>query len=115
MLPSKCRIPLCTYCDKLVWRTATAKLDSPSSNIHAGQVFPLWPDPASKYAILSSDSGVAPGIAFCPSCAPKIGEPALDGYGPILGYETALNRYCAWYAPERELFYRTWLQDALYL
>lgn len=112
-LPSKCRVPLCTYCDRKVWHTVTAKLNDPSSGIRAGQVFPMWPAPDSVYAVLETPTGTAPGVAFCTWCAPAVGRPALEGFGPILSYQAAKDRYAAWYDPTRETLLRAWLRDAL--
>lgn len=113
MLPSKCRIPFCTYCDRKIWATAEAKLNDPQSGIRAGQSFPLWPRPDSVYARLETSTGYAPGIAFCPTCAPSVGEQALEGMGAVVGYEGAKDRYASWYSEARETFLRAWLQDAL--
>ena len=112
-LPSSCRIPLCTYCDKKIWATAEAKLNDPQSGIVAGMVFPLWPRPDSVYARLETSTGYAPGIAFCEACAPAVGQPALAGFGPVVGYEAAKARYSTWYSETRETFLRAWLRDAL--
>ena len=112
-LPTKARLPLCTYCDRPIWRTVMAQRADAGSGIRAGQIFPVWPAPESVYAVLATSTGYAPGVGFCPQCAPKVGEQALEGYGPVVGYDTAQSRYAAWYAPEKELFLRAWLRDAL--
>lgn len=112
-LPTACKAGHCTGCGQLIWRTATAARDN--GTIQAGQEFLLWPRPDSLYARLETSSGHAPGVAFCRSCAPETGESAVEGFGPVIRLERAHERYASWYAPERETFYRAWLQDALSL
>jgi hypothetical protein len=112
---TECRAGHCTACGALVWRTAVAAREDKSSGIRAGQMFILWPNPTSMYARVETPTGEAPGIAFCAKCAPPIGDPALVDLGPVLRYETARGRYAAWYADDRETFYRAWLRDALSL
>ena len=123
---------VCYSCQHLVWRVAIAARSIESQNITAGQPFLLWPLPESLYARLRTDSGSAPGITFCPDCAPEIGSylvvlvvpmnptgvPMREPYtvsGPVIGLDSALSRYSDWYAPERESFWRSWLKDALSL
>ena len=38
---------------------------------------------------------------------------ALEGFGAVVGYETAKDRYATWYSESRETFLRAWLRDAL--
>jgi hypothetical protein len=104
----------CTGCDKPVWARAWAQREEPSQRIKAGQEFILWPRPDSVYAVLETSTGEAPGIAFCPECAPALGTPDIvEGLGPVMRLEGAKDRYVDWFAANRELFLRTWLKDAL--
>jgi len=112
-LATACKAGHCTGCGQLIWRTATAARDNGA--VTAGQSFLLWPKPDSLYAQLQTDTGHAPGVAYCRQCAPAPGEFALEGYGATIRLEGAHERYASWYAPERETFYRAWLQDALSL
>ena len=109
---------MCTKCGTPVWRTAVAQKDHDGTK--AGTVYILWPMPTSVYAQVSTPTGYAPGIAYCLSCAPPIGSAFEGALGvppgsPIRNYETAHGRYSAWYAPEKETFYRAWLRDHLLL
>jgi hypothetical protein len=105
----------CSDCQRLVWRTAIAQRDTPDGT-KAGEVFLLWPRPESLYAKVRTPEGFAPGIAYCPECAPQIGQPGpvFDG-APVIGYETAYGRYTAWYADEKREFWQAWLHDHLSL
>ena len=112
------RAGYCAACGTLCWRTATAQKDHDGTK--AGEVFLLWPKPESVYAKVQTPTGYAPGIAYCPSCAPAIGAPFVGTVGipegsPVIGYETAHTRYTAWYDGTQEPFYRAWLHDHLYL
>lgn len=111
---------------------AIAARKSESQGIVAGQPFLLWPLPESVYARVQTDSGSAPGITFCPDCAPALGSyllvlaqpmaatgvPTGEAYtvgGPVIGLDAALSRYADWYTDERGEFWRAWLKDALSL
>lgn len=109
-----CRAGHCTACGKLIWRAALAARDN-GPNIRGGQQFILWPDPTSVYARLETETGHAPGIAFCAEHKPAAGDHVLAGFGPVVGLDTAHQRYAAWYNTSREHFYRAWLRDALTL
>ena len=93
---------------------ATAQRDSGRMGIQAGRTFILWPLPDSLYAKVKTDTGWAPGIAYCPDCAPEIGQPGpiLEG-SPIIGYEKALERYAKWFEPACRVFYSDWLAQAM--
>lgn len=110
------RAGYCTACGTLCWRTAVAQKDHDGTK--AGEVFLLWPKPDSCYAKVETETGYAPGVAYCARCAPPVGGVCAEQVlfqRPILGYEKALERYSAWYTPEKEEFYRAWLHDHLYL
>lgn len=108
------RAGYCTGCGDKVWRFATLQRDA--WGLAAGTEFLLWPKPDSLYAKVETPTGYAPGIAYCANCAPPAGAPGpiLDG-APVVGYESALERYSDWYQPIRQPFYAAWLRDALFL
>jgi hypothetical protein len=112
-LPTYCNAGHCTACGRLIWRTATAARDR--DGVRAGQLFLLWPLPESVYARLATDTGSAPGVAFCLSCIPRLGERALEGFGPVMGLDTAHSRYSDWFSEGRDIFYRAWLSEVLSL
>jgi hypothetical protein len=92
-----------------------AQRDDARAGIAAGTEFILWPQPDSLYARLETATGYAPGVAFCGACAPAVGEPALEGLGPVIAYDTAHERYASWFTEAWGVFRRAWLRDALSL
>src|SRR2546427_842533 len=104
----------CTGCQKPVWRSVAQQKDAHGKP--AGTEHILWPHPTSMYAKLKTDTGHAPGIAYCPDCAPAIGEqcPAVDNL-EVCGYESAKARYAFWYSDGYGAFLRSYLADAMFL
>lgn len=105
----------CTACGELIWRSAVAARDDRRQGIKAGDKHILWPRPDSVYAVLETATGTAPGIAYHAACAPPIGAIAIEGFGPVLRYEGARDRYHAWFTTEWGEARRLWLHDALSL
>ena len=103
----------CSECGIPVWRTVTAQREKDGSR--AGEEILLWPMPTSCYVVARvSPDNIVPGLAYCQECAPRFGtivaiSPTMIGV--VEKVEPALERYKAWYEPERELFYRAWLND----
>ena len=110
------RAGTCTACGQVVWRSAQSSKDW--NAVPAGTTYLLWPRPDSLYAQVETETGWAPGIAYCARCAPPVGTPFLEtalAGRPILRYEKAGDRYAAWYAEEKRSFYAAWLTDQLWL
>lgn len=81
-----------------------------------GEVFIVWPDPTSVYAMThvpttGPDTSHTVGIGYCAACAPEIGAPGPEGHGAIVGYETARARYHAWYEDKYGEWMKAWLRD----
>lgn len=108
------RAGYCTSCGAKTWRDAVAQ--KAQNGTKAGQVFLLWPDPTSVYAMVKMEDGYAPGVGFCRTCLPPLGVPVpcLDG-AEIVGYEPALERYTAWFSDQRGIFFHAFLVDQLSL
>jgi len=100
----------CVVCDTPTWRMAF----DPGSN----QEILLWPKPDSVYAGIRhegldshgerSQSLIAAGISYCPSCAPAVGErsAAVPGAIEVVELERARERYARWYTAS----YGDWLR-----
>lgn len=109
----------CTKCGTAVWRFAKAQRDIKSQGVKAGTMYPLWPKPDSVYVRVKTPTGSAPGIAYCTTCVPAIGDPinvlcadfAYDA--EVIEIQTAADRYKNWYTPRKFTFYSAWLKDAM--
>ena len=62
----------CAACDTLRWRVAVQQVDR--NDATAGQVIGLWPKPDTVFASFATETGMTSPIAFCPSCAPALGD-----------------------------------------
>ena len=104
----------CTGCGTLIWRSAIAQKDW--GDTKAGQLYLLWPDPASRYAIFrNGENHWMVGIAYCQACLPPLGQDGPFEGKPLIGTEAALERYTDWFQPARREFYQAWLVDQLFL
>lgn len=98
----------CTGCGALVWRTVVQQRDLNGAT--SGQVLLLWPRPESLYSQEWTPTGHTVGIAWCPACAPDLGQPGATGEA-VIGYETARDRYAVWFTDETREYLRAHLVD----
>ena len=101
----------CSSCNALIWRTAIQQRKI--NGVEPDTVILLWPQPSSLYAQTWTPDGHAVGIAYCQTCAPEIGAPGPEGFGAIIGYETAKDRYARWYTDEWGDWLRAHLRDQI--
>lgn len=99
----------CAACHAYIWRTVTAQ--KKNGDTEPGEVFIVWPIPTSVYVNTWVDGGWTVGIGYCRACVPDFGAPGPDGFGPIVGWETAKDRYGDWYSDAKGEFYRAWMAD----
>jgi len=79
----------------------------------------LWPDHRAVFGVVAwGEDGIATGIALHAECAPPVGSVApavvraqVPTATTIVRYETAGDRYAAWFASEREGFLRLLAQE----
>lgn len=112
MIPAaECKAGFCTDCGARTWRYGTFQREY--MQVPAGTEVILWPVPSSVYARVQDGENVGVGIGFCGGCAPAPGTVVLAGFGPVVSYETARERYKDWFTDYKGMFYRTWLRDTL--
>ena len=107
----------CLGCEALVWRIGVQQ--KKANAVPAGTEFLLWPLPSAKFARFRVERNeheqIYAAIPFCAICATEAVVPILQtflGVGEgVLEWEPARTRYAAWYAEDREAFYRAWLRD----
>jgi hypothetical protein len=102
----------CTTCGARTWRG----LIRPDTQ----EWVPLFPDPASVYAVLQTPQGPAVGVGYCAAHAPVEGEPgptdvSADGVplGPttVIGIQAAPDRYTHWFSTKYGAWLRTWTRE----
>ena len=120
----------CLGCEALIWRIGVQQKEA--NDVRAGTEVLLWPIPTTRFARVKAkqengDEQIFVGIPLCPKCFAA--RPHTGGREPIallrdvlglwktptgeIEWESAWERYAAWYAEGREAFYRAWLSDQL--